>query len=164
MLTELGWVGAGLAAGVAAAFALQWWLRKISSSLVLDSESTDSSPVRAGELSDAGLPLLVILALVATTAVLAGWRQNYALLLSDSLLLAALTGIAWWDWQHLTIDIRLVALTALLQLGWAILLVPASTVDLAECLGREGCTGSGCFTRPFGVSRGLAKAIPQCWG
>lgn len=166
MLTELGWVGAGLAAGVAAAFALQWWLRKISSSLVLDSESTDSSPVRAGELSDVGLPLLVILALVATTAVLAGWRQNYALLLSDSLLLAALTGIAWWDWQHLTIDIRLVALTALLQLGWAILLVPASTVDLllGGVFGAGGLYWIGMFYATFRGIEGLGEGDPAVLG
>lgn len=122
MPTEFSWIGAGITAGITATLVLQWWLRRIPAAFALDPEVPESSALDTGEFLDARLPRAVILALIATTAILGMLRQDYGRLLSDSLLLAALTGIAWWDWRHLTIDIRLIALTALLQSGWSVCL------------------------------------------
>ena len=161
MFTEFSWVGAGITAGITATLALQWWLRRIPAAVAPDPGASEPSPVGTDEFLDARLPKPVILALIATTAILAMLRQDYALLLSDSLLLAALSGIAWWDWQHLTIDIRLVALTALLQLGWAILLVPTSAVELLLG-GVFGAGGLYWLGMLYAAVRGLAHHSPHC--
>ena len=166
MFTEFGWVGAGITAGITATLALQWWLRRIPAAVAPDPGASEPSPVGTDEFLDARLPKPVILALIATTAILAMLRQDYALLLSDSLLLAALSGIAWWDWQHLTIDIRLVALTALLQLGWAVLFVPASTVELllGGVFGAGGLYWLGMLYAAVRGIEGLGEGDPAVLG
>ena len=166
MFTEFSWVGAGITAGITATLALQWWLRRIPAAVVPDPGVSEPSPVGTDEFLGAKLPKPVILALIATTAILAMLRQDYALLLSDSLLLAALSGIAWWDWQHLTIDIRLVALTALLQLGWAVLFVPASTVELllGGVFGAGGLYWLGMLYAAVRGIEGLGEGDPAVLG
>ena len=166
MFTEFGWVGAGITAGITATLALQWWLRRIPAAVAPDPGASEPSPVGTDEFLDARLPKPVILALIATTAILAMLRQDYALLLSDSLLLAALSGIAWWDWQHLTIDIRLVALTALLQSGWAVLFVPASTVELllGGVFGAGGLYWLGMLYAAVRGIEGLGEGDPAVLG
>ncbi len=166
MLTEFGWVGAGITAGLAATLALQWWLRKNSTTLALNSEASESTPVGTGELLDVRLPKPVILALIAATAILAALRRDYAMLLSDSLLLAALTGIAWWDWQHLTIDLRLVAFAALLQSGWAVWFVPANVLDLllGAVLGAGGLYWIGMLYAAVRGIEGLGEGDPAVLG
>ena len=93
-------------------------------------------------------------------------RQDYGRLLSDSLLLAALTGIAWWDWRHLTIDIRLIALTALLQSGWSVLFVPASTIELllGGVFGAGGLYWLGMLYAAVRGIEGLGEGDPAVLG
>jgi prepilin signal peptidase PulO-like enzyme (type II secretory pathway) len=166
MPTEFSWIGAGITAGITATLVLQWWLRRIPVAFALDPEVPESSALDTGELLDARLPRAVILALIATTAILGMLRQDYGRLLSDSLLLAALTGIAWWDWRHLTIDIRLIALTALLQSGWSVLFVPASTIELllGGVFGAGGLYWLGMLYAAVRGIEGLGEGDPAVLG